>query len=90
MSIHTRRPGPREYGNPPGLVYPADFTYEGGRAAAGALQELHDPPTAVSCANDLIVIGGADRGSGVAVAGVGGLSVAGCDGIRFGTMRGLC
>lgn len=32
----------REYGTPPGLVHPAGFPYEGGRAAADALQELDE------------------------------------------------
>lgn len=31
-----------EYGTPPGLVHPAGFPYEGGRAAADALQELDE------------------------------------------------
>lgn len=85
-----RRPGRREYGTPPGLVYPADFTDEGGRAAADALQELDDPPTAVSCANDPIVIGLLTGAQESRWRVSGDLPVAGCDGIRFGTMRGLC
>jgi DNA-binding LacI/PurR family transcriptional regulator len=44
----------------PGLEADADWTRDGGAAAAARLLDLPDPPTAAFCANDLMAIGALD------------------------------
>ncbi len=53
----------------PGLEAESDFSTSGGLAAAGALLELDDPPTAIFAFNDMLAIGAmqAARARGVGV-----------------------
>ncbi|MCW5953853.1 MAG: LacI family DNA-binding transcriptional regulator [Propionibacteriaceae bacterium] len=69
----------------PGPVFPGDFTYEAGRAAAEAWLALRLRPTAVMCVTDLCAIGFMLRLQDAGVAVPGEVSVAGFDGIAMGT-----
>ncbi|GAA2518466.1 LacI family DNA-binding transcriptional regulator [Rarobacter incanus] len=66
-------------------LIPGDFTYQGGRAAADAISQMVDRPTAVVCANDLAAVGLIIRAQELGWDVPGDLSVGGYDGIAMGT-----
>ena len=66
---------------PDGLVAPAEFGVEGGRAALRTLLEREDPPTAVICSSDLMAIGALREATARGLRVPGDLSIVGFDGI---------
>jgi LacI family transcriptional regulator len=76
---HRRALDSAGVGFDPALVAAGGFTSEGGEAAAAALLDLADPPSAIFASNDLMAFGAlnAARARGLAIPD--GLSVAGFD-----------
>jgi LacI family transcriptional regulator len=66
----------------PALVREADWTRDGGHAAAAELLALAEPPTAVFCANDLMAVGALDAAREAGVEVPGQLAVVGVDDIE--------
>jgi LacI family transcriptional regulator len=66
----------------PALVRAADWTRDGGHAAAAQLLALAAPPTAVFCANDMMAIGALDAARAAGIDVPGQLAVVGLDDIE--------
>jgi DNA-binding LacI/PurR family transcriptional regulator len=66
---------------PDGLVAHAEFGVEGGRAAARALLDLPDRPTALICSSDVMAIGVLQEAAARGISVPADLSVVGFDGI---------
>lgn len=68
----------------PELVQIAEFTDEGGAAAAGLLMDLDVPPTALLCVTDMMALGALDALHARGLMPGEDVSVIGYDGLHFG------
>lgn len=68
----------------PALVQIAEFTDEGGTAAAGLLMDLADPPTAIVCVTDMMALGALEALHSRQIMPGRDVSVIGYDGLHFG------
>lgn len=68
----------------PELVQIAEFTDEGGSAAAGVLMDLAEPPTALLCVTDMMALGALEALNARDLKPGADVSVIGYDGLHFG------
>lgn len=68
----------------PDLVQIAEFTDDGGTAAAGVLIDLPNPPTAMVCVTDMMALGALEALHARALTPGEDVSVIGYDGLHFG------
>ena len=68
----------------PDLVQIAEFTDEGGTAAAGILMDLPSPPTAIICVTDMMALGTLEALHARKIVPGKDVSVIGYDGLHFG------
>jgi LacI family transcriptional regulator len=68
------------------IISSGEWTRAGGAAAARALLELRDPPTAIFCANDLIALGAMDSVRAFGMSVPHGLALVGFDDIEAAAM----
>jgi LacI family transcriptional regulator len=68
----------------PDLVQIAEFTDDGGTAAAGVLMDLPNPPTAMVCVTDMMALGALEALHARALKPGEDISVIGYDGLYFG------
>lgn len=68
----------------PDLIQIAEFTDEGGTAAAGLLMDLPNPPTAMVCVTDMMALGALEALRARGIEPGEDVSVIGYDGLHFG------